>query len=392
MYAQSTTRESGFFNTQKMAVINESSFSPEWQRYSQQVQNYAKSNTAYPAPTPVPVKPAQPQVLGVQAPVNSGGDWRSLPGYSGWDPAAAEADFRATGGAGKGGGGSNQNDLYRQIDEAYGASEGYLNQAESAVRKDYPNALAEAESIYNTNKSVLGNQKADAGVTIENQRTKARQTKESALAEARRMYQEQQIGANQRFGGSSSAGQAFSELQAREQARNFGLTQRQFADTQTTLDQQSAKIDRDYNTSLLQLDQQKQTLTAQATKDFEGKLLQIAQSRAMIGQAKAEAKLNALMDYRNQIMSINMQNQQFEQQVALMREQARLQLTNFGESAQSALSNAISAASNYNPQSQLTSGYGATDGSGTQSQSPSLVGQINPNKRFEDLLGFNPFA
>lgn len=390
-----------------MAVIKESSFSPQFQqlgasvanapggmawysgdgqRVPVPVANYPKGYTGGPFPTNVSNLPqSNPQPQPQQT--SGGGSWRDYPGYAGWDPAAAEADFRATGGAGKGGGGApNQDAINRQIDDAYSQSYDYLNQAEGALRADYPNALAEAESIFNTNKSTLGNQKASAGDALTQQQNKATSTKENALADAIRLYQEQQIGANQRFGGSSSAGQAFSEIQAREQARQFGQTGRQYADVVNQIETQRNQVEREYQTGILQLEQQKQSAVSNAQRDFQNKLLQISNSRAMIGQAKAEAKLGALQELRNQIFAIEQQNTQFNQQLQLMREQAMMQTQNFGGVASGAVSAGTNAASAYNP--NITSQYSATAGAGQQSAAqPQLQGAIS--RRPEEEQGGN---
>jgi hypothetical protein len=297
----------------------------------------------------------------------------------------------------------SQDDINRQIDEAYGASYGYLDKAEGALRSDFPNALAEAEAMFKTNSSTLGNQKASAGEALDVQGKKAQKTKESALSAARRLYQEQGIGANQRFGGSSSAGQAFSELQSREQARNYGETERQYADVSNQIETQRNAVEREYSTGLLQLEQQKQTAVSNATRDFQNKLLQIEQNRAQIGQAKAEAKLGALQAYRTQVFQIEQQNTAFQQQLQLMREQANMQLSSFNQSSAGAVGGATQAAGAFNPQTMNT--MSASQGMGMDQgmqQPQQMTGQIGGRRPDEDfnLVGsissglqsfFNPF-
>jgi len=301
--------------------------------------------------------------------------------YQGWDRAAAEPDFKATGGpAAARQSGPSQDDIMREIEGLYGGSNDYLNQAEGAIRADYPNAMAEAESIFNTNLSSLGNSKQSAFDSLTQQSNKATSAKENALAAGRRLFQEQQMGANQRFGGSSSAGQAFSEIQAREQARQFGETGRQHADITNQIETQRNNVEREFQTGKLQLEQQKQSAVSQATRDFQNKLLQISQNRAQIGEAKAQARLGALQELRNQVFSIEQQNTQFNQQLSMMREQANLQLQNFGQSASGATSQASSLVSGYNP--PITSQYGAGAGLGQQQpQQPQMMGQISTSRR-----------
>lgn len=278
-------------------------------------------------------------------------------------------------------------DFMNEINNVYSGSENYLNDAENAVRSDQPNALKEAESIFNTNVSTLGNQKQTAFGQLDQQQTKATSTKENALADARRLYQEQQMGANQRFGGSSSAGQAVSELQAREQARQFGQTGRQYADITNQIDTQRNTVEREYQTGMLQLEQQKQTAIANVTRDFQNKLLQISNSRAMLGQAKAEAKLSALQNLRSEVFAIQQQNTQFTQQLEMMRQQALLSAGNYGQSTGGAVGMASNAASTQYqaPSTQ----YAATAGlGGQQSQAPQYTGAIKKEEQPTGQMGF----
>lgn len=339
-------------------------------------------------PTTNRVNNTSGQVLGASTGGSSGNrSGFNMANYAGWDPNAAYQDYLANPNkfANQG---PSQDDLMRQINEAYSGSENYLNQAESALRGDYPNALAEAEAIFNTNKSTLEGQKATAGENLTSQKNKATQTKENALADARRLYQEQQIGANQRFGGSSSAGQAFSEIQAREQARQFGQTGRQYADVVNQIETQRNQVEREFQAGVLQLEQQKQSAVSNAQRDFQNKLLQISNSRAMIGQAKAEAKLGALQELRNQIFAIEQQNTQFNQQLQLMREQAMMQTQNFGGVTSGAVSAGANAANAYNP--NITSQYSATVGAGPQQQAqPQLQGAISSTRRQDEQQGGN---
>lgn len=263
-----------------------------------------------------------------------------------------------------------------EIDNLYSGSFDYLNQAEQAVRADYPSALAEAESIYNTNSSTLGNSKQTALQGLDQQKTKATGTYENALADGRRMFQEQQIGNVQRFGGSSSAGQALSEIQSREQARQFGQTNRQYTDVVNQVETQRGNVDREYQTGVLQLEQQKQSSITQANRDFQNKLLQIANNRAQIGQAKAEARLQALQQLRNEVLAIEQQNKQFAQTLELQRQQALLQLGNFGTAAGAGVSNATGAVGGFQPSITSSANPGIGLGTQTSSNQPQFTGAI----------------
>lgn len=340
--------------------------------------NYSSNQRVNSVPTNSSLHQSQPSILGASASNTGGGGNR---------PQAPQQPTQWTSPEGQIFG--NQDEYYRQIDDAYKGSYDYLNQAESAVRGDLPNALAEAESIYKTNQSQLDNSKANANTTLNQQKTKAMSTKDSALADARRMFQEQSIGAQQRFGGASSAGQAFSEIQARELARQQGSTQRQFTEIDQGIETQRAQVDREYQTGLLQLEQQKQSAITSANRDFQNKLLQISQNRAQLGQAKAEARLGALSELRNQIFAINQQTQQFQQALELQRQASGQAVSGYGSAINPGLQQLSSAVSAYDPMANSQqSMYGATQGMNQGAQQPQFTGAISTGKKDEKQGSF----
>jgi len=353
---------------------------PQPQNYSQNTNNFSPVANTY-------QKAAQRQQAQSQQRASSGGGGNgfNMNNYKGWNETSARADYNANPNKFANQQGPSQDDIMNQINGLYGESENYLNQAESALRADHPSALAEAEAIFKTNSSMLGTDRDVAFQGLNSQSTKATKAKESALESARRMYADQQMGATQRFGGSSSAGQAASELMAREQARQFGQTGRQHAEVQQQIDVQRQNVEKEFNTGLMQLEQQKQSGISSANRDFQNKLLQIAQNRAEIGQAKAEARLTALQELRNKVFAIEQQNTQFTQQLTMMREQANLQLQSLGQSSQQGVDRATNTVNAFNPniQSNLTASNNTRQQAPAQQQ---LTGQIKPGRRQEDYL------
>lgn len=206
-----------------------------------------------------------------------------------------------------------------EIDSVFNPQFSYLGQAESNLRNDLPSALAEAESQFKTSSALLGNKKSQAQRELGTQETAAGTRKEDALTSARRTYNELQQGGRQRFGGASSAGQAFSELSNRELMRNQGGIESSFQTAMNQIGEQKLKVEEDYNSGLMQLEQQKQQSINQVNRDFQNKLLEISRMRAEAESNKAQMRLQALQDLRNQVFSIQLQNQQFAQQLALQK-------------------------------------------------------------------------
>lgn len=240
----------------------------------------------------------------------------------------------------------------RLIDEAYGQSESYLNQAENQLNADYPTIQAEINAQGQLNNQLLDNSKTSALNQTGQQAMTAGQRQESALSKARRLYGELQRGYNQRFGGASSAGDAATEISNQERLRQEGTTRQDYGNTMRAIELQNQEIESNYNTGKLQLQQQTQQALNEAQRDFQNKLLTISQNRALIGQAKAEARLASLQELRNNIYQINMQNMQFQQQLEAQKQAGQQQLQQFSTQSQSAVSAAQGATDAYNPNIQ----------------------------------------
>ena len=281
-------------------------------------------------------------------------------------------------------GAPSQEEINRQIDEAYNSSYDYLNQAESAVRADHPNVLSEAQKNYDVNAQLLGSSKTSGLNQLGEQGLQASQTNETAQAKARRLYNELRTGYQQRFGGASSAGQAATEISGVEQQRQQGQLNQQYAQTVRQIDLQKADIGQKYNDGILQLEQQKQVAINQANRDFQQKLLEIANNRAQIGAAKAQAKLQALQELRNQVFQINQQTVQFKQTLAAQVAQANGQLTQYAQQVLGATQAGKTAVTAYNP--NPTSNAQAYN-TNTTSPTNQYVGAITSPRRPQEEYG-----
>lgn len=272
------------------------------------------------------------------------------------------------------------------INALYEPSQNYLSQYEGYLRGQLPSVLQEAQTQYNTARSMLEGNKSTAYGTLESQRGAAQGRLEDANAASRRLYNELQTANQQRFGGSTSAGEAAQALQGRELQRTMGQNQRQMEDFNRQYSQSKLEIDNGFQNGLLQLEQQKQSAVNQANSEFQSKLLEISKTRAGLEQEKASRRLEALQSYRNQIFQIQMQNAQFQQALEGQRQQAQMQLEmnakQFAQSqssGQNSLFNMLSGTS-VNPQTSF--GVSAMGG---QSQSP-YTGAIS-TRRDEQLQG-----
>lgn len=215
------------------------------------------------------------------------------------------------------------------IEEAYGAGMNYLQGVESRLRPEFESALQEAESIYGTQAKALGGQRETAMGQLQEQGVKGQQAYESALAQARQMYEQLQRGYQQRFGGASSAGQAATEIANVERLRQQGQNYRTLQDVNRQLERSRMDVENQYNTNLMQLEQNKIAAQNQARREFNDRLSQIEAQRGQLAQNKAAQKLQALQNLRQQVLQIEAENRNFQNTLALQREQARMNLETY---------------------------------------------------------------
>ena len=262
-----------------------------------------------------------------------------------------------------------------EINSIYQPTQDYLNQAESAVRNDFPNVLDAAQKAYESAIGELTNSKNKNLTTIGENTLQAGNRKEDALTSARRLYDELRRGYSQRFGGSTSAGQAATELASVEQQRQMGATNRQYSDTVRQIDQQKVQLEQDYSLGQQKILESKTQAIAQANRDFQNKLLEIQGKRAETESAKAQAKLSALQELRNRAYQAQQEALTYQQNLDMFYKQQQADLTSYAQKLQmagqgsSSAINAFLGGTTTNPTSTLQVGS-----SGGQNTTPTLTG------------------
>ena len=285
-----------------------------------------------------------------------------------YNPSTGRVQQVSSGGGGGGGGPtpSVPSVSEQEINSIYSPQMDYLNQVEAALRRDLPGTIAEAESAYKTNSGLLTNQKNRSMEGIDLQERQGTQKKDESIAQSRRILGEQRQAAQARFGGSSSAGEAANDLLGVEFLRQSGGINRDFNNFTQQIGFARKKVDDDFNQGMLQLEQQKQAAINQANRDFQNKLLEIANNRAQVESAKAQSRLSALMDLRNKVFAIQQQTSQFQNSLAQQRAADTAILDGYLNSSNQSLTGAQNSfsgfASNANatPQSLAMSGPGQT--------------------------------
>lgn len=299
---------------------------------------------------------------------------------------------QTTNGGGGGGGGTGTQqapsiDQFTQaINDAFDSSMGYLNQAESTIRGQQGGVESGINDLYNSSKGTVDTQFNASTRDIATSEAQGGQRQQDALSSARQLYNELVQGGRQRFGGSSSAGEAYQALSGRELQKNTQGIQTNYENFMGQITNAKTTLQEKYSNALQTLETQKNSMMQQARRDFEDKLLQITQQKAQAGINKADAKLSALQDLRNQVFQINQQVQGGYTNLNTLKTQLETQLgqaqSDFTAQSQTA------GTANSNLQSAVPTQYQTGNTLSMNSNAPLNLqtGQVNPTRR-EDLYG-----
>ena len=325
------------------------------------------------------------QVQGVQAPV-SGGDGGGGGGGGLGNPPRITAkpgdwDFDAN----AFGGFNFQEGMYNdqlnaEIESMYNAGMGAWNTAQTTAEAGKTAMERQAEADYAANVGQLGTTKTGALGGLETQKRKGQTQKEDAMAAARRLFAELQMGRRQRFGGATSAGQAASEIQGAEFQRQQGQTARQTNEFFQQIEGQKQNVESQYQAGLLQLQQAKQQSLTNAQLEFSNIISQIASGRAQTEQQKSQMRLNALLDLRNKAFAIQQQDMTFKQQLALMKEQSLQNMQSYSQTAGGAVQSGTTAYGNLTNQLSQQPQF-STMGQTQTPQQTAYQGQTTPTKQ-----------
>jgi hypothetical protein len=289
-----------------------------------------------------------------------------------------------TGGGDTGGGGTTNPDGSAEmslIDQIYGGTINDLNNQAGTAQSNYGSIQGDINTQYNNSAGNLQTNlnQSNAGLDLTAQQGEKRQV--DALSAARRLYNDLVQGGQQRFGGASSAGEAYQALTGRQLQQNNQAISSQFNDFMGQVGLARTNIKSKYDTAIKDLETQKNLAFSQAQRDFQNTMSQINSMKNEAGTNKATNQLAALQQLRNQIYNINIASVQNSQALNDLRTQAESGLqdaiTNFtGQTGNAAnAGTAYSQNTTTNPTSALA--FGDTGGG---SRGFAQTGQINPDE------------
>lgn len=217
------------------------------------------------------------------------------------------------------------------------------------------------------------------GQNLNQQQTAQNNTQtQNALAAARQLYNELQQGVQQRFGGTTSAGDFAKAFYGRQLQQNEGSAYNTAGQNQQQLATQMQNIQAQHDSATQQLAAQKASALSNAQLQFQQMLQQIDSLKTQTDQQKAASKLDALNQLNQTANAIQQQFNQFQQNLQLQNQSALDQLRNGVATAQAYSGQPI----NLSSIAQFTApqiGGGQT----SQGTNPylSLTGNVNPTNK-----------
>jgi len=255
------------------------------------------------------------------------------------------------------------------------------NQAENNLRGQLPGLIGEAEAQAQASRGLLDNQRTGANELLSGQQQQTFQSQQAQSGQQRQTLQELQSANQQRFGGSSSAGQAAGELQGREFQRNTFQIGQQAQQAMQQINQQRQVVEREFQQGIQQLEVNKQQAVNTIQRTFQDKLLEINGRRGETESAKAQARMGALQELRNAAYQIDVSRAQFQSQLQMQAQQNAASLDNQAQQYLSATNQGQQGVDTFSSAQQSAIPGVTSQGQGSQQQ---MTGQI---RRPEDLYG-----
>jgi uncharacterized protein YfcZ (UPF0381/DUF406 family) len=229
-----------------------------------------------------------------------------------------------------------QKDVKKAIKNAYSSGIDYLSGQQTRLEQFQPQIEEQIRTTYETQVPQIQEQLRVQTEGIRGQQEETRAQRESALAQARRQYQEGTQRTQSLFGGvgGSSAGLAQSELLAREQTRQMGATQRQSQQNILGLEQNLRNVEATTAQTLRQVEQEKQNQLLKARDQFRQQLETINSQRFQLAQDKSNKQLQALQDFNARRRQLEDYYRQQQDAITNLRTQNQIGLENYAQQLQ----------------------------------------------------------
>lgn len=274
--------------------------------------------------------------------------------------------------------------ITQEIDNAFNSRISSLNNIANIIRGELPRAEQEANQQFTAQKGTLDASRVASEREITEAGVDAGNRRDDALSSARRAYNDSMIGARQRFGALSTPFQGFGEIAQRSLQQGFGQARDAYETSQRKIADYKAGLEERYGSGLLQLQAVRDNAINQARRSLDNQLLEIERMKGDAAEAKAQRRLAALSDYRQNIFDVNNlianYKMQMDNEFSLGQQEldsAGQMFSQFGTQAEGAAGEVPNTLSYNVP----------IGGFGNQPASNPYVGQINPRDEENMAVG-----
>lgn len=198
----------------------------------------------------------------------------------------------------------NEND---QINQAYQPTMDYLNQLSneySLTGQPYQSAETALKDNYGALVPAVENRAKEQNTALDTQGQQVTNREQNALAQARQLYNELSQSNLARFGTGSSAGGASNEILGRATSQQFGTIGQTAEAGVQAITQERQKVADFVQEKKTQFDAAQKDAINNLQNSFRDKLNQIGLMKAQTEQAKTQARLDLLGQYRQQAFNL----------------------------------------------------------------------------------------
>jgi hypothetical protein len=275
-----------------------------------------------------------------------------------------------------------------ELNSIFAPTENFLAGEQARIEGKLPSVLESVNKDYGVQSGILNTGYQQGQTQLGEQDTSAEQARIREENEAARMYGDLFNKGIQRFGGGSSASDAYKATLGREQQRvgsDIGL---QYNEAKRAIQTAVFDLGENYKNQKLQLAQRMEELKQNITSQFEDRVASIRAMRAENQSAKAAANVQALQEYRSQMYNLALTNMQYQQSLDQSTQATAAQLNQASQQWDSYVGAGTAGVDNFNsatagaPTSQISFGASGTGSSGSFSP----TGQIASRKEDEYSL------
>ncbi len=211
------------------------------------------------------------------------------------------------------------------INQQYGENEGLINQQEQNLRDAFPGQQKEIEDSYGLAQKRAGNTYDSTLQNLMGQEVKTKQGQEQMMDQARRLFNELLIGSQQRFGGSSSAGEGAKAILGSELQRTMGANKQTAFNQLAEINQKRTDFTKEYEFGLQQLETEKASALRELDYKFKDQLYVIQADRTKNQQMKQREEMQSLKDYASELSNVRAKAIELQNSLALQRDKMETQ-------------------------------------------------------------------